>query len=198
MRSGMVRFHDALDPLMVPIDSIQPAPYNYNNGDVDAIAQSIEQVGMYRPVYVRAETREIIAGNHTWMACKQLGSEVIPVVEFDGDDTDAKIAMIGDNHIASLARPDQGQLLELLEAIQEDRGNVAGTGLTEQEVEMIRLLNDIPLETDEFANWPTFSVRVPPHVLGAFRYLTREADDDRQAFELLLRLAGWDGKATHD
>lgn len=191
VRSGMVRFHEELEPLMRPIDSVEPAPYNYNNGDVEALASSVEVSGMYRPVYVQKSTGLIIAGNHTWLACKALGADVIPVIVLDVDDAGAKRIMVADNHIASLAQPDHGLLLALLDEIPSPE---IGTGLSEHDIEVIRALNDIPLDTDDFAQWPTFTVKVPPHVLRGFMFMTREADDDRQRFELILRLAGWDGE----
>lgn len=192
--SGQVRFHKSLGPLLVDIDSVHPAPYNYNNGDVDAIEQSIRHVGMYRPIYVQASTEDIVAGNHTWLACKQMESRVIPRIDLDWDDEKAKRAMVADNEIARKAQPDKGLLLDLLDQIKEHTGDIEGTGITEEEMDTLRALNDIPLDTEEFAQWPTFTVQVPPHVLRGFRYMTREADDDRQAFELILRLAGWDGR----
>lgn len=194
IRSGMVKFHESLGPLMRDIDSIQPAPYNYNNGDVEAVAQSIEVSGMYRPVYVQASTGHIIAGNHTWLACKTLGAEEVPVVELDVDDTGAKRIMVADNKIAQMAQPDTGLLLALLREIDSDE-TLVGTGFTDEDMAVLEHLNNIPLEheSDSYAQWPTFSVKVPPHVLRGFHYMTREADDDRQKFELVLRLAGWEG-----
>lgn len=196
LRSGRVRFHNGLAPLMCPIDSITPAPYNYNNGDVDAVCESIETSGMYRPVYVQQSTGNIIAGNHTWSACKELGADVVPVVYLDVDDSKARRIMVADNQIASLAQPDNGLLVALLDEIDDEYG-LLGTGLTQMEVERLRLLNDIPLDTEEdsFGSWPTFTVKVPPHVMREFMWRTRGADDDRQRFEMLLRLAGWDGSA---
>lgn len=192
LRSGMVRFHADLEPLMRPIDSISPAPYNYNNGDVEVITQSVEMNGMYRPVYVQKATGHIIAGNHTWMACKTLGSNTIPVVLLDVDDTTAKRIMVEDNEAARKAIPDSGLLLSLLDEIHDETGEYLAS-VTERDVEVLRALNEIPLDTDEFGQWPTFSVKVPPNVLRGFMHLTREADDDRGRFELMLRLAGWDG-----
>lgn len=188
----MVRFYPDLEPLMAPIDSMIPAPFNYNNGDVEEIAASVEKNGMYRPIQVWQKTDEILMGNHTWLAVKSLGAEVIPRVYCDVDEITAKRLMVADNEIARRARPDNGLLLPLLDQIKDAEGLI-GTGVTEGELEVLRQLNQIPLETDEFGQWPTFSVQLPPNVLQGFRYMTREADDDRQAFELLLRLAGWSG-----
>lgn len=192
VRSGRVRFYQDLAVLMRPIDSIQPAPYNYNNGDVEVIAESIEQNGMYRPVYVQASTGYVIAGNHTWLACKSLGSDAIPTVLLDCDDTTAKRIMIEDNEAAKKATPDNGLLLALLTEIKEDTGHLLAS-VTQEDYEVLQHLNEIPLDTEEFAQWPTFSVQLPPNVLRGFMWMTRQAEDDRQRFELMMRLAGWDG-----
>ena len=195
IRDGMVAFHDDLGDLMQPIDGVQPAPYNYNNGDVDVIAKSIEMNGMYRPIYVQSSTGHIIAGNHTWLACKELGAERIPVVRLDVDDTTAKRIMIEDNEAARQAEPDKGLLLTLLREIHDDTGKYLAS-ISERDVEVLEALNEIPLDTEEFASWPSLSLRVPPHVLRGYMWMTRETDDTPDSWrrlELLLRLAGWDG-----
>jgi ParB-like chromosome segregation protein Spo0J len=191
----MVAFHDDLGELMQPIDDVLPAPYNYNNGDVDVIAKSIEMNGMYRPIYVQSSTRYIIAGNHTWLACKELGAEKIPVVRLDVDDTTAKRIMIEDNEAARQAQPDKGLLLSLLREIHDDTGKYLAS-ITQRDVEVLEALNEIPLDTQEFATWPSLSLRLPPHVLRGYMWMTRETDDEPDSWrrlELLLRLAGWDG-----
>lgn len=190
--SGLVNYHPDLAPLLVDIDSVQQNPRNYNNGDVEEIATSIEVNGMYRPVYVQRSTNWIIAGNHTWEACKSLGAEQIPVVFLDIDDATALRIMVGDNWLASLARPDNAALLELLDEINT-QDSLVGTGVAERDLEVLRKLAEIPVAYD-FAQWPTITVQVPPHVRAAYYAMTESAVGDRERFELMLRLAGWDGK----
>lgn len=193
-QSGPVRYHDDLKPLMVGIDTIRTHDANYNSGDVDAITDSIMINGMYRPLYVQASTRQIIAGNHSWEACKKLGAEEIPAVFIDVDDTHAYAIMIADNRIANLARPDPGLLVNLLEHVdQHAEHHLAGTGYTDEDLTMLKHLAEIPVEFDEHAQWPTISIQVPPHVRRAYLDLTSEAIGDLERFQLLLRLAGWDG-----
>jgi hypothetical protein len=43
--------------------------------------------------------------------------------------------------------------------------------------------------------WPTVCFQIPPHVKRAFYDMTEVAGGDRERFELMLRLAGWDGRA---
>lgn len=195
MRSGMVQFEEDLSPLMQDIDSVKQHGENYNNGDVETIVQSIHENGMYRPIIVDRASREIIAGNHTWQACKELQAEVIPVVFVDGNDTTQIKRMIADNRTAALARPDTEQLVELLSRLEAEH-ELSGTGYGEHDVEVLRQLNDIPLEpTGDFASWPTLFFQVPPTTKNAFYEMTDAAGGERERFELLMRLAGWDGKA---
>lgn len=195
IRDGLVAYHGDLEPLLIDIDTVTQHPENYNNGDVEALAESIEVNGMYRPIYVQKDTGHIIAGNHTWMACKGLGATRIPAVVLDVDDTTALRIMLADNRIASLAVPDNSQLIELLDRLTET-DSLLGTGYQAQDLEVLRHLADIPVDHDEFATWPTLTFTVPPHVRRAFYEMTEVAVGDRERFELMLRLAGWDGKFT--
>ena len=191
IQDGAVRYHDSLGPLMVPIDSVQQHPENYNGGDVERVIESIEVNGMYRPIYVQRSTDRIIAGNHTWEACASLGASQVPVVFLDVDETKATQIMVADNRIASLAMPDYGQLTRLLMSIGGENPDLLGTGYTPKDLEVIQHLSDIPVESNEFGSWPTLTFTVHPQVAKGFREMTREADGDGDAFELLLRLAGW-------
>jgi ParB-like chromosome segregation protein Spo0J len=192
IRSGLVKYHDDLAPLMVDIDTIQPHPDNYNNGDVEALAESIEVNGMYRPVFVQRESNFIIAGNHTWHACKMLDADRIPVVMLDVNHAEAVKIMLADNRIASLAMPDNSQLVVLLDRLK-DMGDLTGTGFNDRDHEVLTKLAEIEVDYDEFGTWPTLTFQVHPRVRAAFMELTKEADHDQERFELLLRLAGWEG-----
>jgi hypothetical protein len=192
IHSGLVHYHDDLTGLLMPIDDIQPHPENYNNGDVEALAESIETNGMYRPVFVQRSTGYIIAGNHTWYACKGLGADEIPVVMLDVDDTRAAKIMLADNRIASQAIPDNSQLLTLLDRLK-DTSDLTGTGFTDHDRDVIHKLNQIEPGYDEYGTWPTLTVQLHPRIMAAFKELTHEADTDADRVELLLRLAGWEG-----
>lgn len=196
VQSGEVVFHDGLRGLLVDIDSVHPSPDNYNNGDVDEIMESIRLNGMYRAVYVHRESGDILAGNHTWAACKEMGATQIPAVFLDGDRTTALRIMVGDNGIPRLARPDDAQLLVLLQEIEQASGNTTGTGYTANDIEALKALAEMPVDSDDFAMWPLMTFRVPPHVKAAFERMTSAGHDDRERFEIMLRMAGWDGKAV--
>lgn len=62
-----------LAALAVPIETLNHYGTNPRKGDVSAIAESLRVHGQYRPIVVRTETREVLAGNHTLAAARDLG-----------------------------------------------------------------------------------------------------------------------------
>lgn len=197
IHSGQVAFYEGLQDLLVPIDSIHQASWNYNNGDVEEIELSIQENGMFDAVLADAGNRDILAGNSTWEACKNLGAEVIPAIWLDPDQATAYRINVAHNETARRARPDPGLLLDLLKKIESDSGSILGTGVSRETMREMIASAHIPLDTDrllpESRNWPTLSIQMPPELLKAFMEITDEADDNRERFEMLLRMAGWDG-----
>lgn len=194
MRSGMVQFHDALDHLLVDMEDVTAHPNNARNGDIDAIAESITVNGFVAPVIAQKSTGHIIAGNHRYYALMQLGSAKIPVIWVDVDDNAAKRYLLADNRTSDLGTYDNSMLLSLLEEMNATEDALHGTGYHEYDMEVLKALNEMPLySTDDFAQWPTLCFQVPPHVKNAFMEKTAAAGDERDRFELLLRLAGWEG-----
>lgn len=194
IRDGTVWYHDALEPWLVPIDSVQPHAENDNNGDIEAIDESIETNGMYRPIIAQKSTGNILAGNHTWTALAGRGAQKVPVVFLDVDDYDALRILLGDNRIAAKAIRDNAATLNLLMKLADTETGLTGTGFDTEDLAVIKTLAQIPLANNEYGQWPTLSFTVHPRIRKAFKKLTKEADTDPEAFELLLRLAGWDGR----
>jgi hypothetical protein len=195
MRSGMVQFHPALENLLVQMEEVTSHPANPRNGDVEAIAESNQINGFVAPVIAQKSTGHIIAGNHRYYALMSLGSEVIPVIWVDIDDTAAKRYLLADNRTSDLGTYDHHVLVELLEELQDNDKSLLGTGYREYDLEALKALAQIDNEgLGDIMSWPTLTFTVPPHVKNAFKRLTAHAGDDREAFEMMLRLAGWDGK----
>jgi len=192
IHSGLVRYHESLQPLLHDIDTVHQHPDNYNQGDLDAIVESIEVNGMYRPIFAQTGTGVIVAGNHTWEACKHLGATQIPVVYLQVSDTEAVRLLVADNRTASLARPNIAQLTSLLQRLDAEV-TLGGTGYTPDDLTALVELAQMEPAYDEYATWPTLAFTVHPTVKAAFTDLTSEAIDMADKFELLLRLAGWDG-----
>jgi len=199
MRSGFVRFHEALEPLMDDLSKVRPHEDNANNGDIEAIAASILHNGYVQPIVAEKATGRIVSGNHRYHALLELGAEQAPIIWVEMDDISGKRYMLADNETARKAKMDHSQLLDLLNEQIEyaggDVGILAATGFSEHQVtvltEIVKMENE---PTADFAQWPTISMQVPPGVKKAFMAMTKECDEDRDRMELLLRLAGWDGK----
>lgn len=127
IHDGLVRYHDDLKNLMVDINDLQPHPANPNNGDLDAVAESIQVNGMYRPIYAQTSTRTILAGHTTWGACHELGATHVPVLWLDIDDKTALKIVLADNKTAHLATLDPALEAAALLSLDDD---LDGTGYT--------------------------------------------------------------------
>lgn len=191
IHSGLVNYHTALEADLVDIESVQRHPDNPNNGDIDEIVASIETNGMYHCITVQDSTGYIIRGNHTWEACKMLGAEQIPVKRIDCDDTHALRIMLADNKIAALAIIDPALELPLLEKLNQI-DSLYGTGYSESDLALLRKLGEPPApQMQDFSDWPTLCVQVPPETRRAYMEMTQAAGGDTERFHLLMRLAGW-------
>jgi len=113
-----------------PINSIKPHPKNVRQGDVGAIAQSLEAHGQYTPILVQKKTGHIVKGNHTWAAAKVLGWTEVAVLELDISDRNALELLLTDNKTSDQAMYDENALAELLESLSKDKQSLAGTGYT--------------------------------------------------------------------
>jgi 3'-phosphoadenosine 5'-phosphosulfate sulfotransferase (PAPS reductase)/FAD synthetase len=113
---------------MVAIDSIRPHPRNPRQGDVGAIVESIKANGFYAPCIVQQSSGRILAGNHRWLAARELGMAEVPVIWVDCDDDRALRILLADNRTSDLAAYDDNKLAELLQEIQAETGDLLGTG----------------------------------------------------------------------
>ena len=175
--SGHVRFHPSLEPLFESVEMVRPHPDNPSSGDEDAITESIEINGMYRPVYVQRSTGYILAGNTTYAACLRLGSLRIPVVWLDVDDTTALRILLGDNELARLAIVDLGLLAPQIDLLLQTELRLLGTGY----VEPPPVPEPTPIE-------PGYTVSV--HLTGdeMATWFDVPGDNDRQRLAYLFEL----------
>lgn len=114
----------------VMIDSLSPYPDNPREGDIGAIAVSLEQNGQFRPIVVNRRDMTILAGNHTWKAAKYLGWPDIAVTFVDVDEQQARKIVLADNRHNDLASYNDDILAELLQQIVTGEGveGLLGTG----------------------------------------------------------------------
>lgn len=109
----------------VPVSALVEYPGNARVGSVEAIAESLRVNGQYRPIVVRRETREILAGNHTWKAAKHIKWDTIKVTYVEGlTDQQAKRIVLADNRYNDIATYNVPDLTALLEGLP----SLEGTG----------------------------------------------------------------------
>jgi hypothetical protein len=124
---------ETLAALAEPIETLRPYSRNPRRGDVASIRESLEANGQYRPVVGNARTREVIAGNHTLAAARELGWTHLAVSWVDVDDaTAARIAVV-DNRTSDLATWDNALLAELL----RDLPDLVGTGYSSTDLDSL-------------------------------------------------------------
>lgn len=153
MSPATPRIPESLADLAVPIAELNPYHRNPRTGDLDAISESLSVNGQYRPIVVNRGTltgrpNEILAGNHTFKAAKQLGWTVIAVTWLDVDDDAAAKIVIVDNRTNDLAGYDSVLLADIL----TDLPDLQGTGYDQEQPDQLldetALLAPIELPTD--------------------------------------------------
>lgn len=130
----------------VKLDELRTYPTNARVGNVNAIADSLEVNGQYRPIVVNRRTSEILAGNHTWQAARRLGWETIAVTYVDVDEDAARRIVLADNRTNDLASYDDAGLVDLLKQQLESDLELAGTGFDEDD--LASLITAIAESTD--------------------------------------------------
>jgi ParB-like chromosome segregation protein Spo0J len=121
----------------VAIDVIDTHPDNPRRGNVDAIAESLETTGQYRPLIVSGETNYVLAGNHTLLAARKLGWGHIQVVFLSDLTPEAERRILAvDNRTADLGTYDDAALIALLESLDD----LGGTGYTIDDLETLQAL----------------------------------------------------------
>jgi hypothetical protein len=110
---------DTLEALRVPHDSLKPYARNARRGDIDVIKASLRRFGQYKPILARVGTREILAGNQTWLAMGELGWTDIATTFIDVDDDTAKRIVLIDNRASDLGTYDDEALADLLGSLPD-------------------------------------------------------------------------------
>jgi hypothetical protein len=149
----MTFFHPASIPLLVPIEDVHPYPDNANDGDVEAVIESITTNGFYGAVIAQQGTGVLIAGHTRHTALLSLGATQIPVLWMVTDDVGAERARLADNQTTRLGRNNEAMLYESLLRVQSSEIGLQGTGFSDEYVEMLKATLDGPLtfEDEEFA-----------------------------------------------
>lgn len=110
----------------VPVEELVPFAGNARRGNVDMIAESLQRNGQYKPIVVNRGTKpgtvpnEVLAGNHTLEAAKQIGLAKIAVVHVDVTRAEALRIVAVDNRSNDVATYDDEALAALLTELGKD------------------------------------------------------------------------------
>lgn len=130
-----------LAALSVPVDTLRHYGKNPRSGDVDTIVESLRINGQYRPVVVNKRTNEVLAGNHTLKAARQLGWTEIAATYVDVDEEQAARIVLVDNRSNDLATYDERALAALL----SDLSALEGSGFDDAaQQELLDRVTDLP------------------------------------------------------
>jgi hypothetical protein len=108
----------------VSVDELNLHPDNPRIGDIVAIKNSLAVNGLYQPVTVNSSTMEVLRGNHTLLAARELGWREIEVFFVDVSKDDGARILLADNRTSDLGGYDNLALSRLLEGL----GDFEGTG----------------------------------------------------------------------
>lgn len=120
-----------------PLDELSQHPDNANNGDTEALKESIGVNGFYSPLIVQASTGYILAGNHRYQVACEMQAPSVPVIYLDVDDEEAKRIMLADNRITRMGADDPGLLLKALEELNGTAHGLAGTGFNTEDLNLL-------------------------------------------------------------
>ena len=177
-RKTAARIPASLADLAVPIDSLIQFGRNPRRGSVLAIVESLRVNGQYRPVVVRSGTNEILAGNHTVLAARELGWDEIAATFLDCSAQQAARVVLVDNRSNDLATYDDVALTELLVSIR----GLEGTGFTQADLDELLAANVAAPrlnDPDDAPDVPAVAASVLGDVwlLGAHRLLCGDSTD---------------------
>ena len=139
-----MRIPETIASLKVPVSKVRPYQGNPRRGDIEAIKESLETNGQYRPVVANRRTGEVLAGNHTLQAAKALGWPEIAVTWVDVDEEQAARIVLVDNRTNDLAGYDEAALADLLSGLPD----LAGTGYDQAALADL-LVDELPSFTDQ-------------------------------------------------
>lgn len=138
--SGAVQLAD----LLRPVEDLVLLPGNPRQGDVPAIAQSLERFGQLKPIVVD-DDGVILAGNHTYRAAVSLDwTHVAAVTAKQLEGSEKTAFALADNRLSDLATYDDEALLAMLEEVGDDR--LEGTGFDPEDAR--RLAEDLASPED--------------------------------------------------
>ena len=185
-----------LAPLTVPIDGLVPYGKNPRRSNLDLIVDSLTRHGQYRPIVVRTGTFEVLAGNHTLAAAKELGWPEIAATFIDVTDDEAARIVLVDNRASDLGGYDNALLLDLLSELAQSEAQLLGTGYDPDDLDALAHLWGQPPDLDALADetggvtdadrLARLVLDVTPELASSWQAHRVEYLDDTTALEALL------------
>ncbi len=119
----------------VPLSDVHAYRKNPRRGNVGLIKESLQSHGQYRAVVINkgnytGRPMEVLAGNHTVYAARELGWPTIAAHLLDVDDETARKIVLADNRLSDIGAMDSDELIELL----GETADLIGTGYTDDDV----------------------------------------------------------------
>lgn len=172
-----------LSTTTIGVSELTPYYRNPRRGNITLIAESLQHLGQYRPIVVNKGSQtgrpnEVLAGNHTLAAARELGWETIDIVTVDIDDHTAARIVAVDNRTSDVALNDD----EILAALLNDLPDLTATGYTDADLAALLATTTEPaalVDPDETPPAPIDPVTKPGDVwhLGPHRLLCGDATD---------------------
>ena len=126
----------------------------HSGENIQAIKRSLEAFGQQKPIVIDRDG-EVVAGNGTLVAAKELGWKQIEVVETELDHKEAAAFAIADNRSAELATWDDETLAKTLESFIDDEAiDQLSTGFSDVEIDELIGKTGDDIEEDEVPELP--------------------------------------------
>ena len=170
----------------VGVDAVQPSQRNPRVGDLAVIKESLERNGQYRPIVVDRATGEVLAGNHTLMAARELGWSEVAAWFVEVDEETARRILLVDNRASDVASYNEGDLADLLMDVGADLSGT-GYGLGDLSELLDSLAAESAVEDDDVPAAPADPVTKVGDlvVLGDHRLVCGDARDHASYASLL-------------
>nr|DAN91435.1 MAG TPA: adenine specific DNA methyltransferase [Caudoviricetes sp.] len=141
---------EKIETVDLPVGELNLYHKNPRVGNVSVIAESLDTNGQYRAIVVNKGTHtgrpnEVLAGNHTLLAARQLGWTTILAHVIDVDEEQATKIVLVDNRASDVAGMDYDVLLDLASELPD----LAGTGYTREDLDEFATFEPKELLTED-------------------------------------------------
>lgn len=146
-----------MEILKAPVDLLIEDPNNpraHSRQNIAAIKGSLQRFGQVLPILVKDSDSQIVAGNGTVQAMKELGWVECTIALYDGDDNECKALSVALNRTGELASWDEVNLAKIMAELNAvDFDGIAATGFHDKAIEQI-ITKTKHVEFDVKEKWP--------------------------------------------